>query len=218
MRFTYHTPGSRSARFLLVCSAVILLVIAISGCATTVVVAIPQAPQPRQFRRSPRHRNHHALNSSLAPHLLLREWRAGPSIACWNLHQRRNGERRRHRPVHRRVVSLCFQGNEANIDGGQLTPSATPQSTIGYLVHNGWTLNNLFPDPANFAYLDYCSNAYICVNSLGSGAPFTFVGFDQYASHTGGYTTFQLHVATIAAPTCVNDPAVLFGNPEIHHL
>lgn len=112
------------------------------------------------------------------------------------------------------TYTLCFQGNEANIDGGQLTPSATPSSTIGYLVHNGWKLNNLFPDPTNFAYLDYCSNAHICVNSAGSGAPFTFVGFDQYASHTGGYTTFRLQVGSIAAPSCLNDPQYYSGTPK----
>jgi hypothetical protein len=110
--------------------------------------------------------------------------------------------------------TLCFQGNEANIDGGQLTPSATPTSTIGFLVHSGWKLNNLFPDPSNFAYLDYCSNAHICVNSSGSGAPFTFVGFDQYASHNGGYTTFRLQVARIAAPVCLNDPQYYSGTPQ----
>lgn len=112
------------------------------------------------------------------------------------------------------TYTLCFQGNEANIDGGQLTPSATPTSTIGYLVHNGWTLNNLFPDPTNFAYLDYCSNAHICVNNAGSGAPFTFVGFDQYASHTGGYTTVRLEVGSIVAPSCLNDPQYYSGTPK----
>jgi len=112
------------------------------------------------------------------------------------------------------TYTLCFQGSEANVDGGQLTPSATPTSTIGYLVHGGWKLNNLFPDPTNFAYLDYCSNAHICVNSSGSGAPFTFVGFDQYASHTGGYTTFRLQVGRIAAPSCLNDPQYYSGTPK----
>ncbi|HKW23699.1 MAG TPA: hypothetical protein VJO13_20125 [Ktedonobacterales bacterium] len=112
------------------------------------------------------------------------------------------------------TYTLCFQGNEASIDGGQLTPSATPTSTIGHLVHDGWKLNNLFPDPTNFAYLDYCSNAHICVNSSGSGAPFTFVGFNQYASHTGGYTTVQLQVGRIAAPSCLNDPQYYSGTPK----
>jgi hypothetical protein len=112
------------------------------------------------------------------------------------------------------TYTLCFQGSEANIDGGQLTPSATPISTIGYLVHSGWKLNNLFPDPTNFAYLDYCSNAHICVNSPGSGAPFTFVGFDQYASHTGGYATVRLQVGSIAAPGCLNDPQYYSGTPK----
>ncbi len=112
------------------------------------------------------------------------------------------------------AYTLCFQGAEAAIDGGQLTPSATPQSTLGYLVHNGWALNNLFPDPTNFAYLDYCSNAHVCVNSSGSGSPFTFVGFDQYASHSGGYTTVRLQVATIAAPGCLNDPQYYSGTPK----
>lgn len=110
--------------------------------------------------------------------------------------------------------TLCFQGKEAEINGGLLIPSATPQSTLGYLVHSGWTPNNLFPDPTNFAYLDYCSNSHNCVNNSGSGAPFTFVGFDHYVSHTGGYTTFQLQVAKIAAPTCANDPQYYSGTPK----
>jgi hypothetical protein len=110
--------------------------------------------------------------------------------------------------------TLCFLGKEADIDGGLLISTATPQSTVGYLVHNGWTPNNLFPDPTNFAYLDACSNSHVCVNSSGSGAPFAFVGFDQYASHSGGYTTVQLHVATIATPTCANDPQYYSGTPK----
>lgn len=113
-----------------------------------------------------------------------------------------------------KTYTLCFQGNESAIDGGILTPSATPSSTIGYLVHAGWKLNNLFPDPTNFAYLDGCSNAHICLNDGGTPSPFTFVGFDGYASHGGGYTTFALHVATIAAPTCLNDPQYYSGMPK----
>ncbi len=109
------------------------------------------------------------------------------------------------------AYTLCFHGAETAIDGGVLTKSATPSSTIGYLVHGSWTLNNLFPDPSNFSYLDYCSSGHTCVNDTGTPNPFTFVGFDQFASHSGGYTTFRLQVGTIAAPTCVNDPQYYSG-------
>jgi hypothetical protein len=110
--------------------------------------------------------------------------------------------------------TLCFQGSESAIDGGTLLPSSTPTSSIGYLVHSGWTLNNIFPDPTNFAYLDYCSNDSICLNDKGSPHPFTFVKFGQYASQSGGYTTFHLEVAAIAAPTCLNDPTYYSGTPK----
>ncbi len=110
--------------------------------------------------------------------------------------------------------TLCFQGSASQINGGILTPSATPTSSIGYLVHSGWTLNNLFPDPTNFAYLDYCSNDKVCLNDSGSPNPFTFVSFDQYASHSGSYTTLRLQVAAIAAPTCLNDPQYYSGTPK----
>lgn len=110
--------------------------------------------------------------------------------------------------------TICFQGTEANIDGGQLTPSGTATSTIGYLVHGGWVLNNLFPDPGSFAYLDFCSTQHVCVNSSGSGSPFRFVGFNQYSNQAGGYTIFQLQVATIAAPSCSSDPQYYSGTPK----
>jgi hypothetical protein len=110
--------------------------------------------------------------------------------------------------------TLCFQGSESAIDGGTLLPSSTPTSSIGYLVHSGWTLNNIFPDPTNFAYLDYCSNDSICLNDNGSPNPFTFVKFGPYASQSGGYTTFHLEVATITAPTCLNDPTYYSGTPK----
>ena len=112
------------------------------------------------------------------------------------------------------TYTLCFHGNEAAIDGGPIPPSGSPTSTIGHLVQAGWVLNNLFPDPTNFAYLDYCSTQHVCVNSTGSGTPFTFVGFDKYASHSGGYTTAHLQVATIAAPTCLSDPQYYSGTPK----
>lgn len=110
--------------------------------------------------------------------------------------------------------TLCFQGAESAIDGGVISPSAPPTSTIGHLVHDGWMLNNLFPDPASFAYLDYCSSGHTCVNDAGSPSPFTFVGFDSFASHNGGYTTFRLQVASIAAPSCLNDPQYYSGTPK----
>ncbi len=110
--------------------------------------------------------------------------------------------------------TVCIQGNEATIDGGNLSPSGTPTSTIGYLVHAGWTLNNLFPDPTNYAYLDYCSTSHICLNTSGTPNPSTLVSFDQYVGHSGGYTTFRLQVATIAASTCLNDPSYYSGTPK----
>ncbi len=105
------------------------------------------------------------------------------------------------------TYTACFQGSESAIDG----PSG---STLAQLKQAGWALNNLFPDPANNAYLDYCSNSHNCVNDSGSPNPFTFVGLSQYASHTGGYTTFQIQVATISASTCLNDPQYYSGAPK----
>ncbi len=112
------------------------------------------------------------------------------------------------------TYTVCFQGSESAIDGGNLTPNGTPTSAIGNLVHSNWTLNNLFPDPTSFAYLDYCSNSHVCLNDSGTPNPFTLVGFDKYSGHTGGYTTFRLQVATIAAPACLNDPQYYTGTPK----
>jgi hypothetical protein len=112
------------------------------------------------------------------------------------------------------TYTLCFHGAEAAIDGGPIPPQGTPTSTVGHLVQAGWVLNNLFPDPTNFAYLDYCSTQHVCLNSKGSGGPFTFVGFNQYASHGSGYTTVHLQVARITAPTCLNDPKFYSGTPK----
>lgn len=108
---------------------------------------------------------------------------------------------------HVTTYHACVPGNEAAIDG----PSG---STFSHLQAAGWSLNNLFPDPSNNAYLDYCSNSHNCLNTNGAGGPFTFLGFDQYASHAGGYTTFRLQVATIAAPACLNDPQYYSGTPK----
>ena len=105
------------------------------------------------------------------------------------------------------TYTACFQGAESAIDG----PSA---STVAQLKQSGWALSNLFPDPGNFAYLDYCSNSHNCLNTSGSGNPFTFIGFDGYGGHAGGLTTFRLQVATIAAPTCLNDPTYYSGSPK----
>lgn len=110
--------------------------------------------------------------------------------------------------------TICFHGDEAAIDGGPIPPAGSPTSTVGHLVQAGWVLNNLFPDPTNFAYLDYCSTQHVCVNNTGSGSPFSFVGFDQYASQSGGYTTARLQVATIAAPACLNDAQYYSGTPK----
>jgi hypothetical protein len=105
------------------------------------------------------------------------------------------------------TYTICFQGAESAVNG----PSG---STLSQLAAAGWVLNNLFPDPTNNAYLDYCSGSHNCVNSKGSPTPFTFVGFAQYVSHPNGYTTFTLQVATIAAPSCLNDPQYYSGTPK----
>ncbi len=104
--------------------------------------------------------------------------------------------------------TVCFQGAESAIDG----PSSS--STLMQLKASGWALNNLFPDPSNFSYLDFCSNSHNCVNSKGAPNPFTFIGFQQYTSHPNGYTTFTLQVATISAPSCLNDPNYYAGTPK----
>jgi hypothetical protein len=105
------------------------------------------------------------------------------------------------------TYTVCFHGSEGAVDG----PSG---STLTHLKQTGWSLNNLFPDPTNNAYLDYCSNSHNCVNDAGAPNPFAFLGFDQYASQTGGYTTFRLQHATIAAPTCLSDPQYYSGAPK----
>lgn len=106
------------------------------------------------------------------------------------------------------TYTVCFQGAEAAIDG----PSSS--STLTKLKTSGWALNNLFPDPTNFSYVDYCSNSHNCVNSKGAPNPFTFVGFQQYTAAANGYTTFTLQVATISAPSCLNDPNYYSGSPK----
>ena len=111
------------------------------------------------------------------------------------------------------TYAICFPGAEALIDGGDVTPKGTPTSTVGYLVHSGWTLNNLFPDLPEAAFLHYCSNSNVCLNTSGSPSPFTFVKFGQYAS-VGSVTTARLEVATITASACLNDPAYYAGTPK----
>jgi hypothetical protein len=109
------------------------------------------------------------------------------------------------------AYTLCYAGSEAAVDG-------SPSSTLSTLEQAGWVVNNLFPDPSSFTYLDYCSagggSGHSCVNTSGGGTPFTFVSFDQFASHSGGYTTFRLQVATIGAPSCLNDPQYYTGTPK----
>lgn len=115
--------------------------------------------------------------------------------------------------------TVCFQGAEAQIDGGPSTPSATPTSTIGHLVHDdGWQVNNLFPQGSDAAYLDICSagggSNKECLNTSGSPSPFSFLLFDQFAAHNNGYTTFQLQVASIGVPTCSSNPQYFTGTPQ----
>jgi hypothetical protein len=101
----------------------------------------------------------------------------------------------------------CYQGAESAVNG-------PTNSTLAQLHTAGWALNNLFPDPTNFAYLDYCSGSHNCLDVGGSPNPFTFIGFEQYASHPNNYTTFTMQVATIAAPSCLNDPQYYSGTPK----
>lgn len=109
------------------------------------------------------------------------------------------------------TYTLCYAGTEAAVD-------ASPSSTLSQLEQAGWMVNNLFPDPSSFMYLDYCSagggSGHSCVNTSGVGNPFTFVSFDQFASHSSGDTTFRLQVATITAPSCLNDPQYYAGTPK----
>lgn len=103
--------------------------------------------------------------------------------------------------------TACFHGAQSAING----PSGSTLSNLGAA---GWTLGNLFPDSSNFSYLDFCSAPRNCVNKGGSGSPFTFISLDQYATHTGGYTTFTIRVASIGAPSCLNDSQYYSGTPK----
>jgi hypothetical protein len=109
------------------------------------------------------------------------------------------------------TYAMCYAGTEADVDG-------SPSSTLGNLEQAGWVVNNLFPDSSSFTYLDYCSagggSGHTCVNTAGVGNPFTFVSADQFASHSGGYTTFRLQVATIGAPSCLNNSQYYAGTPK----
>lgn len=105
------------------------------------------------------------------------------------------------------TYTACFHGVESAIDGFS-------GSTVANLHASGWALNNLFPDPSSFAYLDYCSGSHNCLDQGGSGVPFTFIGFDHYASHAGGYMTFRLQVASIGAPSCLNNAQYYSGTPK----
>ena len=98
------------------------------------------------------------------------------------------------------TYTVCFQGAATAISG------ASAGATFTQLQAAGWTFDNLFPDPTNFSYIDYCSNSHNCFNTSGTSNPFAFIGFQHYATPATGYTTFTLQVATIAAPSCVNDP------------
>lgn len=102
--------------------------------------------------------------------------------------------------------TVCFQGSQSQIIGNS-------SSTFAQLQSAGWLFNNLFPDPSSFTYIDYCSNDHNCFNSTGKGNPFTFIGFQQYTTPAAGYTTFSLQIATISAPSCLNDPNYYSGTP-----
>ncbi|HEX8996214.1 MAG TPA: hypothetical protein VF812_09300 [Ktedonobacterales bacterium] len=106
------------------------------------------------------------------------------------------------------TYTVCFQGDATAVSG------ASAGATFTKLQASGWAFNNLFPDPTNFSYIDYCSNSHNCFNSSGTSTPFTFIGFQQYATPAAGYTTFTLQVATIAAPSCLNDPTYYSGTPK----
>jgi hypothetical protein len=112
------------------------------------------------------------------------------------------------------TYTICYQGSEYAIDGGPYSTPPAPNSTLVVLGNNGWITNNLFPDPSNFVYLDYCSAPHVCVNSSGSPNPFTFVGFDQFISAGGGYETVRMEVGTIGAPACLNNSSYYSGTPK----
>jgi len=207
----WSIPGIRVSRLLL-----ILLVLSLAGCTTTAVsgapgstvaatatIAVTATPQPPCAQLVPGSVPAQGVNGVAGIQLP-----SGTYIGAATTSGGGQGQYTVH------SYTLCFQGTESAIDGGVISPSAPPTSTIGYLVHAGWTLNNLFPDPTSFAYLDYCSSGHTCVNDAGSPNPFTFVGFDQFTSQSGGYTTFRLEVATIAAPSCLDDPQYYSGTPK----
>jgi hypothetical protein len=105
-----------------------------------------------------------------------------------------------------RSYTVCFQGSQSQVNSNS-------GSTFSHLQSAGWLFNNLFPDPSNFTYIDFCSNDHNCFNSTGHSNPFTFIGFQQYATPAAGYTTFKLQIATISAPSCLNDPNYYSGTP-----
>lgn len=110
--------------------------------------------------------------------------------------------------------TVCFPGQESLVDGDVYTPSANPTSSLGKLVRAGWTLNHMFPDSYDFAWLDQCTGVTYCLNDGGTPNPFTFLSVDQFAAQSGGVTIFRLQVATIAAPVCLNDPTYYAGTPH----
>lgn len=112
------------------------------------------------------------------------------------------------------AYTVCYLGNEAAIDGDLYNPPAAPTSALGKLERAGWTFNNLFPNPTDFAYLNGCTVDLKCLNDAGTPNPFTYLAVDQFFTRTGGVTTFRLQVATIGAPVCLNDPRYYAGTPR----
>lgn len=102
------------------------------------------------------------------------------------------------------TYTICVPGGEAAIIGGS-------SSAVGQLEQNDWKENNLFPDPTSLSYLDYCSAPHFCLNTPGTPNTFTFMGFDQFASHAGGVETAELQIGSMDTPICLNDVGYYSG-------
>lgn len=110
--------------------------------------------------------------------------------------------------------TVCFPGDESAIDGDLYQPPANPTSALGKLERHGWTHNNLFPDDYTIAALENCTVTLKCLNNAGTPNPFTFLSVDKFTAQPGGATTFQLQVATIDQPACLNNPTYYSGTPQ----
>ncbi len=198
-RFMRHTPRLLASGLALILAFVLAACASGSGQVTVVVTATPQATAtalPECVQLVPGSTPFTGINGISGLTLPSGAYITGPAYTGGGAGQYRIA-----------TYTVCFQGAEAAING----PSSS--STMSQLQASGWAFNNLFPDPSNFSYIDYCSNSHNCFNSKGTPYPFTFIGFQQYASPASGYTTLTLQVATISAPSCLNDPNYYSGTP-----